>query len=51
MNELNTKIIEEFYKHNKKVQNKNTYKVDIKRKNFKHGRRFFKYNLFNLRTQ
>ena len=49
MNQLNHTMIKEFYKHNKEVQNKKTYKLDIKRNVFKHGRRFFKYNIFELR--
>ena len=50
MNQLNCKMMKEFYKYNKEVQNKKTYELDIKRNIFKH-RRFFKYNLFNLKIQ
>ena len=51
MNKLNQSMIKEFYTHNQEAQNKKTYEVDIKRKTSKHGRRFIKYNLFNLKTQ
>lgn len=51
MNKLNKSMIKEFYKHNNEIKNKKTYEVDIKRNTFKHGRRFIKYNLFNLKIQ
>ena len=51
MNKLNHRMVKEFYKHNKGLQNKKTYEVNIKRKVFKHGRRVFKYNLFEFKIQ
>lgn len=51
MNKLNQAMIKEFYKHSEKAKDKKTYEVDIKRNTFKHGRRFVKYNLFNLTIQ
>ncbi len=51
MNKLNRAMMKEFYKNNQEAQNKKTYEVEIKRNTFKHGRRFIKYNLFNLKIQ
>lgn len=51
MNKLNQSMMKEFYKHNKETKNKKTYEVDIKRRTSKHGKRFIKYNLFNLTIQ
>ena len=51
MNKLNKAMIKEFYKHNQEAKNKKTYEVDIKRTTSKHGKRFVKYNLFNLKIQ
>lgn len=51
MNKLNQAMIKEFYKHNAEAKDKKTYEVDIKRSTFKHGKRFIKYNLFNLTIQ
>ena len=51
MNKLNQVMIKEFYKHNEEARNKKTYEVDIKRITSKHGKRFIKYNLFNLTIQ
>ena len=51
MNQLNHKMVKEFYKYNKEVQNKKTYEINIKRKIFKHSRRFVKYNFFDFKFQ
>ena len=51
MNKINHRMVKEFYKHNKELQNKKTYELDIKKNIFKHNKRFFKYNLFDLKIQ